>query len=102
MRQWWSRFHAWATGRRGIADDLAEEVRSHLHMETESCIERGMAPEEAQAAARRRFGNITMVAERARDAWGFSWLESLLKDVRYGVRAMRRAPAFSAVVILTF
>jgi len=50
-------------GRQGIAEDLAEEVQSHLQMETESYIERGMAPEEAQAAARRRFGNTTMVAE---------------------------------------
>ena len=102
MRQWWSRFHAWATGRQGIAEDLADEVQSHLHMETEGYVERGMAPEEARSAARRRFGNTTMVAERARDAWGFSSIESLLKDVRYGFRAMRRAPAFSAVVVLTF
>ncbi len=76
MREWWRRFRAWAAGRQGIAEDLAEEVQSHLQMETESHIERGMAPEEARSAARRRFGNTTMVAERARDAWGFSSIES--------------------------
>ncbi|HYW43598.1 MAG TPA: ABC transporter permease [Bryobacteraceae bacterium] len=102
MRQWWSRFRAWVTGRQGIAEDLAEEIQSNLQMKTESYIERGMAPEKARAAARRHFGNTTGVAESARDAWGFSSLESLFMDVRYGFRAMRRAPAFSVVVILTF
>ena len=71
-------------------------------METESYIAGGMAPEKARAAARGRFGNSTMVAERARDVWGFPSLDSFFNDVRYGLRAMRRAPAFSVVVILTF
>jgi putative ABC transport system permease protein len=102
MRQWWSRFRAWATGRHAIDHDLAEEVRSHLQMETESLLNRGMTPEQARATACRRFGNATIVAERAHDAWGFYALESLLKDIRYGFRAMRRSPAFSLVVILTF
>ena len=101
MRAWWSRLRVWISGRRGIAEDLAEEVQSHIEMESENCIERGMGSEEARAAARRQFGNSTNVAERARDAWGFPALESFLKDVRYGLRAMRRAPAFSCVVILT-
>ena len=102
MRQWWSRFRAWMGGRHGIADDLAAEMQSHLEMEAESYIERGASPEKARAAARGHFGNSTMVAERARDAWGFPSVESFFNDVRYGFRAMRRAPAFSVVVILTF
>jgi len=102
MREWWSRLCAWATGRRGIADDLAEEVRSHLEMETDDCLERGMPPQEARDAARRRVGNSTLIAEKARDSWGFPPLESLFQDIWYGFRAMRRSPGFSAVVILTF
>ncbi len=102
MRQWLTRFRAWMKGRRGIAEDLAEEMRSNLEIETESNIDLGMRPEQARAAARRHFGNSTLVAERARDAWGFPSLESFLNDIRYGFRAMRRAPAFSVVVILTF
>lgn len=102
MRQWWSKVRAWVTGRNGIADDLAEEVRSHVEMETESFVERGMTAEAARAAARRRFGNTTAVAGSAHDAWGFLSLENLLRDARYGFRAMRRSPAFTLVVILTF
>ncbi len=93
MREWWNRFCAWAAGRPGLADDLAEELQSHLEMQGENT-----SPEQA----RREFGNVTLIAERARDAWGFPALESLWKDIRYGLRAMRRAPAFSLVVILTF
>lgn len=102
MRQWWSKVRAWMTGRAGIEDDLAEEVRSHVEMETESFMERGMTPEAARTAARRHFGNTTSVTEHAHDAWTFASLESLLQDARYGFRAMRRSPAFSLVVILTF
>ena len=102
MRQLWSKVRAWITGRAGIEEDLADEVRSHVAMETDSFLERGMTPEDARAAARRRFGNPTAVTEHAHDAWLFLPLESLLKDVRYGFRAMRRSPAFSVVVILTF
>jgi len=102
MRQWWSKLRAWMTGRTDIDEDLAEEVRSHVEMETENFVARGMSPDAARAAARRHFGNTTTVAEHARDAWTFSAIESLLRDVRYGFRSMRRSPAFSLVVILTF
>jgi putative ABC transport system permease protein len=93
MRAWWSRFRAWVAGRPGLADDLAEELQSHLEMQAENS-----SPEEA----RREFGNVTLIAERTRDAWGFPSIESFWKDIRYGLRAMGRAPAFSLVVILTF
>jgi putative ABC transport system permease protein len=102
MRQWWSKVRARMTGRAAIENDLAEEVRSHVAMETDALVERGMTLEDARAAARRQFGNTTAVTEGARDAWAFAAFESLLRDVRYGFRAMRRSPAFSLVVILTF
>ena len=102
MRQWWSRVRAWATGRGGIDGDLAEEIRGQLEMETDRFLESGMTLEAARAAARRHFGNTTTVTENARDAWAFLSLENLLRDVRYAFRAMRRSPAFSLVVILTF
>ncbi len=98
MREWWNKFRAWAGGRRGVAEDLAEELQTHLEMEMESRLEHGMSPQEARA----RFGNRTLIAGRARDAWGFPSVESLWRDVRYGLRAMRRSPGFALVVILTF
>src|SRR5690242_705600 len=100
MGAWWSRFRAWATGRRGLSEELADEMESHLEMEAERYRDRGMSPDEARAAARRTFGNTACVAERSHEAWGFPSLDSLFKDVRYGLRAIRRAPAFSLVVIL--
>ena len=102
MRQWWSRVRAWATGRGGIDGDLAEEIRGQLEMETDRFLESGMTLEAARAAARRHFGNTTTVTGNARVAWAFLSLENLLRDVRYAFRAMRRSPAFSLVVILTF
>jgi predicted permease len=102
MREWWSRLRAWAGGRQEIDADLADEVRSHIEMETQDGIDRGMSPQRAREAARSRVGNAALIQERARDTWGFPSLESLFKDIRYGFRAMRRSPAFSLVVILTF
>src|SRR5215468_1746973 len=101
MREWWSRLYAWTTGRRGLADDLAEEMQAHVEMQTEGYIERGMSPGEASKAARAHFGNATSIAERVHDSWGFPSLESVLQDVRLGFRAIRRSPGFSAIVILT-
>src|SRR5271154_4480298 len=101
MREWLSKFRALIIGRRGLDDDLAEEMRTHLDMEADRYMEAGMVTEEARIAARRRFGNAAAITEHTRDAWGFPTLESLLKDIRYGFRAIRRAPAFSLVVILT-
>jgi predicted permease len=102
MREWWNRFHGWVTGRPTVDQDLAEEVRAHLAMQAEDFAAAGMSAEAARAAAHRSFGNATLVTEQAREAWGFPAFEGFLKDVRYGFRSMRRAPAFSLVVILTF
>ncbi len=102
MREWWQRFRVWAGGRREVSDDLAEEMRSHFEMEVAGRIEDGMHPEQARIEAHRRFGNATLIAERAHESWGFPSLESFLNDVRYGFRALRRSPAFSLVVVLTF
>ena len=67
----------------------------------EENIERGMSPEEARAAALRKFGNVTRVMEETRAVWISVWLEQLLQDIRYGVRGLRRNPGFAAVVVLT-
>ena len=57
----------------------------------------GMSPEEARAAARRDFGNVPLMRELTREAWGWASAEAILLDTRGALRAIRRNPAFSAV-----
>ncbi|WP_321476087.1 ABC transporter permease [uncultured Paludibaculum sp.] len=101
MREWWFRLTQWITGRERVSDDLAEEIQTHLEMDAEDRAARGLPQGEALDAARRHFGNPTRVAEEARASWGFPSLESLIQDVRYALRAMRRTPALTVVIVLT-
>ncbi len=77
--------------------ELDEEIRFHLARETEERMAAGMSPEESRAAARRDFGNVTLMRELTREAWGWASAEALLQDTRGALRSMRRNPAFSAV-----
>src|ERR1051326_5407272 len=79
--------------------ELDEGLRSHLAMATRERIEQGEAPAEAEANARREFGNVPLVKEVTRDQWGWRWLETLLQDLRYGLRQLRRSPGFSLAAI---
>lgn len=83
------------------AGDLPEEIRSHLAMEEADNLARGMTPEEARLAARRRFGNVSLTQERTRDMWTWTNLETLKMDALYGLRQLRRSPGFAAAAILT-
>jgi predicted permease len=72
--------------------DLEREIQSHLDLEAE---------ESGALGARRTFGNATLVKEDVRAAWGWTRLEQLARDVRYGLRQIRRNPVFSAIAIAT-
>src|SRR5580658_6298777 len=93
MKHWWN----W----RKRSGELEKEIRHHLQMAETERIERGASQSEAQAGARREFGNVGLVKDLARDAWGWRWLEDTYGDTRLGLRTLRRSPGFAAVAILT-
>jgi putative ABC transport system permease protein len=87
---------------RGRAEqELEEEIRAHLELETREKIEAGLTPEEARCAARREFGSVALASEESRAAWGFLSVETFVRDVRYGVRVLMRQPGLCVVVVLT-
>jgi macrolide transport system ATP-binding/permease protein len=81
--------------------DLDRELRSHLDLEAADFEENGLSSDEAQYAAKRAFGNTTLVREDVRRAWGGIWLEDFLKDVRHTLRSLRTSPGFTATAVLS-
>jgi putative ABC transport system permease protein len=81
--------------------DLDRELRSDLELEEEEQRENGVPGDEARHAARRAFGNPTLIREQTHEAWGWAAVEHLWQDVRYAWRQVRRSTGFSAVVVAT-
>jgi predicted permease len=84
-----------------VYSDLAEEMRLHLEERTEQFIREGMSRNEAEQAARRSFGNATLLEERSREVWQLPWLESIGADLKLVFRRLGKSPGFAATVILT-
>jgi predicted permease len=89
-------------GRRRTLDDrLDEEIRFHVEQQIEKNQRVGMAPAEARRQALIRFGGVEQMRERTRDEFRGARLDTLVRDVRYGLRSLRRHPAFSAMAVLS-
>jgi predicted permease len=81
--------------------EMEEEMRFHLEMKAQENVDAGVKPEEARYAARRQFGNQTLLQEASRDMWSFRYMETIAQDIRFGLRMMSKNPGFTAVAALT-
>src|SRR5713226_4509774 len=95
-------WRSWMERVTGRADhDLDRELRAHLDLEAEEQQESGLPSDGARYAAQRAFGRTALVKEDVREMWGWTSLETLAQDLRYGLRQLWRSPGFAAVVVAT-
>ena len=87
----------WPMKKRNV--DLERELRSDLELEEEEQRENGLSSEEARYAARRAFGNPTIIKEQTYETWGWAPLERLLQDLRYALRQLKRSPGFAVTAM---
>jgi putative ABC transport system permease protein len=88
--------------RRSVVDrDLRRELDAHVQASIDEQVAAGMSPDDARRAALRTFGNVAGIEEACRDTRRVHLLDDLARDVGYGIRALRREPAFALVAILT-
>ena len=81
--------------------DLRDELAYHIEARASQLVREGMPPAEAERAARRRYGNQLAVRESSRDAKLFPWIESLLRDARFGARMLLKEHAVTAAAALS-
>jgi predicted permease len=92
---------SWLWRRPNKEDELREELQFHLDEEAEERQAQGLANEEARLAARRDLGNVTLVQENTRGAWGWTLIEQLVQDLRYAFRTMAANRLFTLLTVAT-
>ena len=100
LREGWRRLRSMLQ-RQELEDGLQDEIRFHVESQADKNRRAGMPPDEARRQALLRFGGVEQVRERTRDEFRATGLEDLARDVRFGWRALQRAPTFLAVAVIT-
>lgn len=87
--------------RRHLDEEARREINDHVDLLTARYVRQGMTHDEAYRAARRRFGNVTLVREDIHESNSIGWIEQAAQDLRYGFRQVRGSPGFTLVVAAT-
>jgi predicted permease len=87
--------------RRKRYDDLSVSIQEHIAERAEELMQEGMARAQAEQSARREFGNVGLIEQKSREAWQWPALESILADLKFVLRRLRKSPGFTATVLLT-
>jgi putative ABC transport system permease protein len=99
VRAWWRRVAGVFAGRRA-EHELSAELESHLQLHVDDNLRAGMTPVEARRQALVALGGVESTKEACRDRRGLPAVESLLRDLRYGLRTLRKSPGFAAAGIV--
>src|ERR1043165_1932791 len=87
--------------REDVINDIDREMRLHLEMEMDANLRAGMSPTEARKHAMRSFGNLNRAVDAAYDVKGGGLFETLVQDIRYGVRMLAKHKAFTSIAVIT-
>jgi len=99
MRLW--RKLRYLSRRHRFDEDLAAEMRLHVELRARRLEKEGLEPGTARVAARRQFGNALAIHQASRDIWCWRWLQDLMQDLRFSVRALKQHPGFAVTAALT-
>jgi predicted permease len=95
--QWFAQFFS----RRRRYEDISISIHEHIEERTEELMADGISRKEAEQRARREFGNVTLIEERSGEVWQWPAFDSILADLKFAFRRLRKSPGFAATVLLT-